>query len=141
MLRTLGSRFAKPLLWKVDQLAALGQLRGIKADTGIVGLKVVPNAREVLREKLNDVLQAISEQIPEQAEYRKAVEATMQFRCVRRPLSILDDHPDHLTTLVRHGEILPIYAASSLPLNTGMSNDTPVRAIPLHSLCRGYSHC
>ncbi len=80
MLRTLGSRFAKPLLWKVDQLAALSQLRGIKADTGIVGLKVVPNAREVLREKLNDVLQAISEQIPEQAEYRKAVEATMQFR-------------------------------------------------------------
>lgn len=80
MLRTLGSRFAKPLLWNVDQLAALSQLRGIKADTGIVGLKVVPNAREVLREKLNHVLQAISESIPEQAEYRKAVEATMQYR-------------------------------------------------------------
>ena len=56
------------------------QLRGIKADTGIVGLKVVPNAREVLREKLNHVLQAIAEHIPEQAEYRKAVEATMQYR-------------------------------------------------------------
>lgn len=76
----MGSRFAKPLLWKVDQLASLSQLRGVKADTGIVGLKVVPNAREVLREKLNDVLQAISQQIPEQAEYRKAVEATMQYR-------------------------------------------------------------
>jgi len=80
MLRQLGTRFAKPLLWKVDQLAALGQLRGLKLDTGIVGLKVVPNARKVLREKLTDVLQAISDQIPEEAEYRKAVEATMQFR-------------------------------------------------------------
>ena len=80
MLRTLGTRIARPLLWKVDELALLTQLRGIKVDTGIVGLKVVPNAREVLREKLTDVLRAVSEQIPEQAEYRKAVESTMQFR-------------------------------------------------------------
>ena len=80
MLKTLGTRIARPLLWKVDDLAFLTQLRGVKVDTGIVGLKVVPNAREVLREKLTDVLRAVSEQIPEQAEYRKAVESTMQFR-------------------------------------------------------------
>lgn len=80
MLRTLGTRLARPLLWKVDQLALLSQSRGVKLDTGIVGLKVVPNAREVLKEKLTDVLQAVSEQIPEEAEYRKAVEATMQYR-------------------------------------------------------------
>ncbi|CAK0782404.1 hypothetical protein CVIRNUC_005671 [Coccomyxa viridis] len=58
----------------------LSQLRGVKADTGIVGLQALPNAREVLREKLTDVLQAVSEQVPEQAEYRKAVEATMNYR-------------------------------------------------------------
>ena len=57
---------------KVDQLGMLRQLRGVKADTGIVGLKALPNAREVLREKLTDVLQAVSEQVPEQAEIQKS---------------------------------------------------------------------
>lgn len=80
MLRRVGTSLVRPLLWKVDQLGMLSQLRGVKADTGIVGLQALPNAREVLREKLTDVLQAVSEQVPEQAEYRKAVEATMNYR-------------------------------------------------------------
>ena len=89
MLRRVGTSLVRPMLWKVDQLGVLCQLRGVKADTGIVGLKALPNAREVLREKLTDVLQAVSEQVPAQAEYRKAVEATMNYR--RAPQTLPSD--------------------------------------------------
>lgn len=68
------------MLWDVRPGAAHLQARGLKLDTGIVGLPVVPNAREVLKEKIYKVLGDISEQIPEDAEYRKAIEATYKFR-------------------------------------------------------------
>ena len=60
-------RFAGPLLGKV------------KETTGLVGLDVVPNAREVLISLYNDTLKAV-ETIPSSAEYRKAVEKFTKFR-------------------------------------------------------------
>lgn len=60
-------RFAGPLLGRV------------KETTGLVGLEVVPNAREVLIKLYNDTLKAV-EGIPDSAEYRKAVERFTKFR-------------------------------------------------------------
>ena len=80
LLRRLGQRFATPLLWEVSPYTAILQTRGVKLDTGIVGLRVVPNAREVLKDRLNTVLEEVAEHIPPEAEYRKVVEATMKFR-------------------------------------------------------------
>jgi hypothetical protein len=80
MLRSVGQRCARSFLWNVHPYAALVQTRGVKVDTGIVGLKVVPNARQVLKDKLNSVLDAVAEQIPEEAEYRRVVEATIKHR-------------------------------------------------------------
>lgn len=54
-------------------------LRGLKSHTGIAGLDVDPNARESLKSHLEQVLQAI-EIIPEEAEYRKNVEATINHK-------------------------------------------------------------
>lgn len=80
MLRSAGQRLAGRLLWNVRPTAAILQARGLKLDTGIVGLPVVPNAREVLKDKINKVLGEVAEQIPEETEYRKAIEATYNFR-------------------------------------------------------------
>ena len=85
LLRHFGQRYARSLLWEVSRYAPILQTRGVKLDTGIVGLKVVPNAREVLKDRLNDVLDAVAEQIPAEAEYRKAVEATVKHRCGAAP--------------------------------------------------------
>ncbi|CAM6020013.1 unnamed protein product [Sphagnum balticum] len=60
-------RFAGPLL------------AGVKATTGIVGLEVVPNAREVLISLYRETLKAV-EPIPTTAQYRKSVEALTQHR-------------------------------------------------------------
>ena len=81
LLRHFGQRYARSLLWEVSCYAPILQTRGVKTDTGIVGLKVVPNAREVLKDRLDHVLEVVAEQIPAEAEYRKAVEATFKHRC------------------------------------------------------------
>ncbi|MCO5585607.1 hypothetical protein L7F22_039542 [Adiantum nelumboides] len=60
-------KFAGPLLGKV------------KETTGLVGLAVVPNAREVLIKLYSETLESI-EEIPSYAEYRKAVEKFTKFR-------------------------------------------------------------
>jgi len=61
-------RFAGPLLASAN-----------KGSTGIVGLDVVPNAREVLISLYQQTLQAV-QPIPESAVYRKSVEALTQHR-------------------------------------------------------------
>lgn len=86
LLRQLGQRYGRSLLWEVSAYTPILQTRGVKADTGIVGLKVVPNAREVLKDRLNDVLESVTELIPAEAEYRKAVEATVKYRCAWAPV-------------------------------------------------------
>lgn len=53
--------------------------RGVKTHTGIAGLDVDPNARETLRTHLEQVLEAIKI-IPEEAEYRKNVETTINHK-------------------------------------------------------------
>ncbi|KAK7380394.1 hypothetical protein VNO78_32904 [Psophocarpus tetragonolobus] len=51
----------------------------VKASTGIVGLEVVPNAREVLIELYNKTLKEI-QKVPEDEGYRKAVESFTKHR-------------------------------------------------------------
>ena len=52
---------------------------GLKKTTGVPGLDVIDNAREVLTELLQKQLEEIKV-IPEDNEYRKSVEATANFR-------------------------------------------------------------
>ena len=79
MLRGLSARLGRQLLPNFSALESTGT-RGLKETTGIVGLEVVPDARSVLREKCQEVLKAI-QSIPEDTEYRRSVESTMNFRC------------------------------------------------------------
>eukprot|EP00271_Cylindrocystis_brebissonii_P013313 TRINITY_DN33055_c0_g1_i1.p1 TRINITY_DN33055_c0_g1~~TRINITY_DN33055_c0_g1_i1.p1 ORF type:complete len:144 (+),score=31.22 TRINITY_DN33055_c0_g1_i1:210-641(+) len=60
-------RFAGPLL------------ASVKESTGLVGLDVVPNAREVLIQLYNDTLKAV-QVIPSAAAYRQNVEKFTQYR-------------------------------------------------------------
>ena len=60
-------RFSRPLL------------ASVKESTGLVGLDVVPNAREVLISLYQQTLKAVAP-IPESAQYRKSVEALTQHR-------------------------------------------------------------
>ncbi|EFN53778.1 hypothetical protein CHLNCDRAFT_136424 [Chlorella variabilis] len=59
--------------------AALLAVRGAKTTTGIVGLPVVPDAREELKAQLQAVLDAVAI-IPEHAEYRRSVEKTVRYK-------------------------------------------------------------
>lgn len=59
--------------------AGMVAVRGVKTTTGIVGLPVDEEAREHLKAKLQEVLDALAV-IPETAEYRKAVEKTVAYK-------------------------------------------------------------
>ena len=54
-------------------------LASVKESTGLVGLDVVPNAREVLISLYQQTLKAVTP-IPESAQYRKSVEALTHHR-------------------------------------------------------------
>lgn len=62
-------RFTRPLM----------MMARVKATTGIVGLEVVPNAREVLISLYNKTLKEI-QAVPEDEGYRKAVESFTRHR-------------------------------------------------------------
>ncbi len=64
--------------WSINPTAALSS-RGLKDHTGIAGLDVDPNARENLKMYLEQVLEAIKI-IPEEAEYRRNVETTINHK-------------------------------------------------------------
>lgn len=57
----------------------LQSARWLKQTTGIVGLEVVDNARDALRQRCQDVLKAV-QVLPEDTAYRKSVESTMTYR-------------------------------------------------------------
>lgn len=59
--------------------ACLNAIRGAKSTTGIVGLPVVPDARQELQAQLQAVLDALAV-IPEDAEYRRSVEKTVRWK-------------------------------------------------------------
>lgn len=59
--------------------ASLTAIRGAKSTTGIVGLPVVPNARQELQAQYQAVLDALAD-IPEDAEYRRSVEKTVRWK-------------------------------------------------------------
>ena len=59
--------------------ASLTAIRGAKSTTGIVGLPVVPNARQELQAQYQAVLDALAA-IPEDAEYRRSVEKTVRWK-------------------------------------------------------------
>jgi predicted KAP-like P-loop ATPase len=50
----------------------------LKETTGLVGLEVDPEARTNLLAASQQVLAAVAEKIPEEAQYRANVEATME---------------------------------------------------------------
>lgn len=52
--------------------------RGLKETTGLVGLEVDPEARANLLAASQEVLAAVAEKIPKEAQYRANVEATME---------------------------------------------------------------
>lgn len=79
MLRRVVSGLTQQARWNVHPSLALVSVRGLKETTGIVGVNVDPEARAHLKEKLNEVLEAIKV-VPEDAGYRKAVEAAFQSR-------------------------------------------------------------
>ena len=55
-------------------------LQSLKQTTGIVGLEVIPNSREVLKGFVVKVLNEVRATVPEDAGYRKVVEATYKHR-------------------------------------------------------------
>lgn len=75
MIRQLASALPKRHRWTVQPSAALAA-RGLKTHTGIAGLDVDPNARDNLKSYLQQALEAIKI-IPQEAEYRKNVENTL----------------------------------------------------------------
>jgi NADH dehydrogenase (ubiquinone) 1 alpha subcomplex subunit 5 len=77
MLRTLAASLGPALRWEVPAAAALA--RGVKTTTGIVGLPMDPDARTHLTEKYLAVLEALHI-IPDTAEYRLAVEKTVNYK-------------------------------------------------------------
>ena len=78
LLRQAARALPTQLRYGFDPSAAL-LLRGLKSHTGIAGLDVDPNARENLKSHLERVLEAIRI-IPEEAEYRRNVEATINHK-------------------------------------------------------------
>ncbi|KAL5209970.1 hypothetical protein ABZP36_005593 [Zizania latifolia] len=71
--------FLRRILSGGGGLAALRAARAVKETTGIVGLDVVPNAREVLIGLYNRTLKEI-EAVPKDEGYRKAVESFTRHR-------------------------------------------------------------
>ena len=76
--RGLAAGLGRHLLQSAKASDSAGAVR-CKQTTGIVGLEVVAEARAVLRDRCNDVLKAV-QVIPDHAEYRRVVEATMNHR-------------------------------------------------------------
>jgi NADH dehydrogenase (ubiquinone) 1 alpha subcomplex subunit 5 len=71
--------FLRRILTGGGGLTALRAARAIKETTGIVGLDVVPNAREVLIGLYTRTLKEI-ESVPKDEGYRKAVESFTKHR-------------------------------------------------------------
>lgn len=78
LLRQIAKALPSQLRSRLNPCAAVCS-RGVKTHTGIAGLDVDPNARETLRTNLEQALVAIKV-IPEEAEYRKNVEATIKHK-------------------------------------------------------------
>lgn len=76
--------------------------RAVKETTGIVGLEVIPNGREVLKKFVLKVLDDVKAHIPEETGYRKIVEATYKHR-----LDIIESTEDPATieAMIRCGQI------------------------------------
>lgn len=64
--------------------------RGLKQTTGLVGVEVDPNARENLIAYLNQVKKMVGDMIPEDAEYRKLLEQTCDYK-LKTIASVPDD--------------------------------------------------
>jgi len=74
-----GEMFLRRILTGGGGLAALRAARAVKETTGIVGLDVVPNAREVLIGLYTRTLKEM-EAVPKDEGYRKAVESFTNHR-------------------------------------------------------------
>lgn len=76
-------------------------LAGVKESTGLVGLEVVPNAREVLIGLYKQTLEAV-QVIPDTAMYRKSVEEFTNFR-----LKVCEEEEDwqKIEERIRDGQV------------------------------------
>ncbi|KAI3707131.1 hypothetical protein L6452_25376 [Arctium lappa] len=61
-------------LWRFTRSLSLMMMAKVKETTGIVGLEVVPNAKEVLIGLYDKALKEI-QRVPEDERYRKAIES------------------------------------------------------------------
>lgn len=82
MLQSLAKHLGPAVRWQVLPIVGAWSVsvRNLKQTTGIVGLPVDPDARQHLKERLQEMLQRVQELIPEHAEYRKVLEATANYR-------------------------------------------------------------
>lgn len=78
VIRQISKVVPASLKWGFNPSAAVFT-RGLKSHTGIAGLDVDPNARETLKTHLEKILESIKI-IPEDAEYRRNVEATVNHK-------------------------------------------------------------
>jgi NADH dehydrogenase (ubiquinone) 1 alpha subcomplex subunit 5 len=99
-------------------------LSSVKESTGLVGLDVVPNAREVLIGLYNETLKVVNDQIPERAEYRRSVERITNYR-----LKVCQEEEEHERIEQRIGcgqvEELIEQAKDELELIPQLAEDKP----------------
>jgi ETC complex I subunit conserved region len=94
--------------------------RGLKETTGLVGLEVDPEARSNVLAASQQVLAAVAEKIPKEAQYRANVEATMEHWiekvCFLEPAEHTHAHCCTMThghrTMKRTGLLLTLQAAT-----------------------------
>jgi ETC complex I subunit conserved region len=65
-------------LRRANRCIVADRYRGLKETTGLVGLEVDPEARSNVLAASQQVLAAVAEKIPKEAQYRANVEATME---------------------------------------------------------------
>ena len=95
LLQALGSALPALRVELAGAGAAPLLIRGVKTTTGIVGVPVVPDARLVLKEQLQAVLDAVAV-IPEDAEYRLSVEKTVRWKLAAAESDAPDEQLEEL---------------------------------------------
>ena len=131
MLRQIARTGPSFLRWTVHPHAALAS-RGLKAHTGIAGLEVDPNARENLKMHLEQVLEAIKI-IPEEAEYRRNVEITINDKLNIVNSDITDEEAED--RLDAQLEQYIKFTQDELSLIPKMAGEHLTRACPAHGVC------
>ena len=136
LLRQIARTLPVQLHWGFNP-SAFVSTRGVKTHTGIAGLDVDPNARETLKSHLERVLQAIKI-IPEDTEYRRNVEATMNDKLSFVNSDMADEEvEDKLDAQLEQYVKFTQDELSLIPKMAGSQADPPSRQTTLAHSCRG----